>query len=213
MESKIETWDIQALIPYELNAKKHDKAQVKAIAASIKRFGFDQPIVVDQYGVIIKGHGRRLACLELGMERVLVLVRHDLTPDEVKAARLADNRVALGDLDTAKLTADLAEFNTDLLEGIFDAKEIDFGTADLGAMDTGAFAVDMDAVLDEQERDLQERTEKAAESRVTLARAFGFKDVTPEVARSIAKLLAKAEEHTSMVGQPAFEAWIKEFTA
>ncbi|OAD82887.1 hypothetical protein ATN89_17550 [Comamonas thiooxydans] len=212
MDSKIEKWDIHALIPYELNAKKHDKAQVKAIAASIQRFGFDQPIVVDQFGVIIKGHGRRLACLELGMTEVLVLVRYDLTPDQVKAARLADNRVAIGDLDTQKLTADLAEFNTELLGGIFDAKELDFGTADLGAIDTSAFMEDMDDVLQEQEAELTKRTAAAAEARVTLARAFGFKDVPTDTARGIAKMLAIAEKTTGETGAAAFSKWVQELT-
>lgn len=211
-ESKLEKWAIEDLIPYELNAKKHEKDQVKRIAQSIKQFGFDQPIVVDQYGVIIKGHGRRLACMELGMKEVLVLVRYDLTPDQVKASRLADNRAALGDLDTSKFMADLAEFNADLLDGIFDAKEIDFGTADLGEMDTGAFMDDMDKVLEDQEKDLEQRTAAAGEARVTIARAFGFKDVSVDTSRAIAKLLVRAESETDMVGALAFETWVKEFT-
>lgn len=210
-ESKLEKWDIQNLIPYELNAKKHEKEQVKRIAQSIKQFGFDQPIVVDKFGVIIKGHGRRLACMELGMKEVLVLVRYDLDPDQVKAARLADNRAAVGDLDTSKLMADLAEFNTELLDGIFDAKEIDFGTSDLGAIDTSAFVDDMDKVLEDQEKDLERRNEAAGEARVTIARAFGFKDVSVETSKHIAKLLVAAETQTGMVGAPAFEAWVKEF--
>lgn len=137
------------LTPYDLNAKKHDKNQVAKIAQAIARFGFDQPIVVDRNGVIIKGHGRRLAAIELGLKTVPVWVRRDLTPDEVRAARLADNRVALSDLDTELLRADLSTMESDLLGGIFDDKEIDFGTSDLGLMNEGIFETDMDAVLEE----------------------------------------------------------------
>ena len=64
MDFKVESWDVEKLIPYENNVKIHDEKQVKKIAESIKRFGWDQPIVVDKDGVIIKGHGRRLAALK-----------------------------------------------------------------------------------------------------------------------------------------------------
>ncbi|MFH3639762.1 ParB/Srx family N-terminal domain-containing protein, partial [Acinetobacter baumannii] len=76
--------------PYELNAKIHSEEQVAKIAESIARFGWDQPIVVDKNGVIIKGHGRRLAAIKLGLIEVPVLVRDDLNEEQVKAARLAD---------------------------------------------------------------------------------------------------------------------------
>lgn len=94
-----------ALTPYVGNTKQHPTEQIDKIAASIAEFGFDQPIVVDGDGVIIKGHGRREAALRLGLSTVPVLVRSDLTPLQVKAARIADNRVAESawDIDALKL--------------------------------------------------------------------------------------------------------------
>lgn len=81
------------LIPYALNAKKHPAEQINRIAASINEFGFDQPIVVDKKGTIIKGHGRCEAAIKLGLKSVPVIVA-DLSDAMVKAARLADNKVA-----------------------------------------------------------------------------------------------------------------------
>lgn len=79
------------LKPYFRNQKKHDRRQITQLANAIRRVGFDQPIVVDENMVVIKGHGRRLASLELQLELVPVVIRTDLTADEVMAARIADN--------------------------------------------------------------------------------------------------------------------------
>jgi ParB-like chromosome segregation protein Spo0J len=93
-EPQIEWRDPTSLTPYSNNAKTHPTEQIDKIAASSASFGFDQPIVVDTDGVIIKGHGRREASLRLGLHKVPVLVRGDLSVTEIKAARLADNRTA-----------------------------------------------------------------------------------------------------------------------
>lgn len=95
-EPQVFTFDVvykhpKELKPYFRNAKKHSRKQVTDLANAIRRVGFDQPIVVDADFVIIKGHGRRLASLEVGLELVPVVIRTDLTPEEVMAARIADN--------------------------------------------------------------------------------------------------------------------------
>jgi len=72
--------DINSLIPYVSNTKKHPDSQIDKLAGAIAEFGFDQPIVVDGDGVIIKGHGRLLASKKLQLNQVPVLVRTDLTP-------------------------------------------------------------------------------------------------------------------------------------
>ena len=82
------------LTPYARNPKTHPDDQIAKIAASIASFGFDQPIVIDAEGVIIKGHGRREASLLLGLTRVPVVVRNDLSVAQIRAARLADNKTA-----------------------------------------------------------------------------------------------------------------------
>lgn len=125
---KIQRWDIGKLIPYEKNAKNHDDGQVEALARSIKTYGWDQPIVVDKNGVIIKGHGRRLAAIRLGIKSVPVIVRSDLSDAEVRAARLADNKVAaLSGIDEQKLREELrelADFEIDFSSMGFSDEEI-----------------------------------------------------------------------------------------
>jgi hypothetical protein len=90
---KLEFRDPKSLIPYEKNSKIHSDSQIEKIAGLIDRFGFDQPIVVDKDSVIIKGHGRREAAIQLRLKSVPVIVS---TVDEYEAiaARIADNKVA-----------------------------------------------------------------------------------------------------------------------
>src|SRR5512135_75173 len=88
----IELWPIDKPIPYARNARKISEAAVAKVAASIKEFGWRQPIVVDQEGVIIAGHTRLLAAQRLGLKTVPVHVAANLTPAQIKAYRLMDNR-------------------------------------------------------------------------------------------------------------------------
>ena len=85
---------IADLIPYAANAKKHDEKQIKNVAESIKQFGFVQPVVVDRAGVIVIGHCRVLAAKKLGMKEVPCVCVEDLTPEQVNALRLVDNKSA-----------------------------------------------------------------------------------------------------------------------
>ena len=88
---KIENWDIGRVTPYERNPRRNDDA-VEAVAASIREFGFRQPIVVDAEGVVIAGHTRLKAAQHLGLAKVPVHVAKDLTPEQVRALRIADNK-------------------------------------------------------------------------------------------------------------------------
>ena len=120
--------DIDTLIPYVRNTKKHPDAQVDKIAGSIAEFGFDQPIVIDGENVIIKGHGRYLASKKLKLSEVPVLVRTDLSASQVKAARIADNRTAQSEWDEDLLKLefiDLQDMNFDLAMTGFEIKEIE----------------------------------------------------------------------------------------
>src|SRR5438046_4141101 len=84
---------IASITPYENNPRINDPA-VDAVAASIKQFGFRQPIVVDEQGVIIVGHTRYKVALKLGMETVPAHVAVGLSPAQAQAYRLADNQTA-----------------------------------------------------------------------------------------------------------------------
>lgn len=105
--------------PYEKNPRKNDNA-VDAVAASIREFGFRVPVVIDKDNVIVCGHTRYKAAQKLGLDTVPCVVADDLTEEQIKAYRLADNKVA-----------ELAEWDVDLLgeelDGIFDIDMSDFG--------------------------------------------------------------------------------------
>lgn len=109
--SDVQSWPIDKIKPYDKNFKLHNPHQVSKIAKSIQEFGFDVPIVVDKDGVIIKGHGRRMAAIELGMESVPVIVREDLTADQVRLARIADNKVAEGEMDEELMLKEFGELS------------------------------------------------------------------------------------------------------
>ena len=94
--------------PYENNPRHNDNA-VDAVANSIREFGFKVPIVVDSEGVIVAGHTRYKAAQKLGLQTVPCIVADDLTDEQVKAFRLADNKVgelATWDLDALKVELD-----------------------------------------------------------------------------------------------------------
>lgn len=79
--------------PYERNPRRNDAA-VEYVAESLRQFGWKQPIVIDRDGVIIAGHTRYKAAQSLGLETAPCLIADDLTPEQVKAYRLADNKVS-----------------------------------------------------------------------------------------------------------------------
>jgi ParB-like chromosome segregation protein Spo0J len=124
-EMKIVEIDLCDIIPYENNPRRNEKA-VDAVANSIKTFGFNNPIILDKDNVIISGHTRRLASLQLGLERVPCYIAEDLSEEQVRAFRLADNRVAsLSTWDEKKLTEEIREIlNIDLSDFGFKQDDI-----------------------------------------------------------------------------------------
>ena len=127
---------IAEIKPYDRNPRNNDGA-IDAVAASIKEFGWQQPIVVDRDGVIIAGHTRYKAAQKLKCKEVPVVVAENLTDEQVKAYRLADNKTGeLGEWDTALLDEELAEladfdmsqfgFDTNLQEESRKAEEDDY---------------------------------------------------------------------------------------
>ena len=100
---QIETWPIDRPQPYDKNPRLNDDA-VEVVAKSIREFGFRQPIVVDEEGVVIIGHTRLKAAKQLGLSEIPVHIARGLSPEKVKALRIADNK-----------TAEIAEWNLELL--------------------------------------------------------------------------------------------------
>lgn len=134
---KIEYRNVSDLMPYANNPRLNDGA-VDAVAASIKEFGFKVPIVVDADGVIVTGHTRLKAAKKLGIKTVPVIVADDLSPEQVKAFRLADNKTSeLADWDLGKLDIELDGI-TDIDMGDF-GFDLDFGgsAVPVGGVSTG----------------------------------------------------------------------------
>lgn len=98
--------DVDKIKPYEKNAKKHPVKQITQVANSIKEFGFNQPIVVDKNNVIIVGHGRLEAAKKLGLTEVPVITV-DLTEDQAKSYRMADNKLNESDWDMGLVFSEL----------------------------------------------------------------------------------------------------------
>ena len=103
---------VNELIPYENNPRYNDEA-VEYVANSIREFGFRVPIIVDRNNVIVAGHTRYKASLELGLKEVPCIVADDLTDEQVKAFRLADNKVGeIAQWNYEKLEEELMELKT-----------------------------------------------------------------------------------------------------
>lgn len=139
---------ITELKPYKNNPRINDAA-VGPTAESIREFGFKVPIVIDRDGIIIAGHTRLKAAKKLGMERVPCIIADDLTPDQVKAFRLADNKVS-----------EISEWDFEMLES-----EI----SNIQNVDLSLFGFDMDPEPEDitDDGDTVETLEETAESRVT----------------------------------------------
>ena len=110
---KISMQKISEIKPYALNAKQHPESQIKGLVESINRFGFTQPIVIDKNKTVIIGHGRLEAAKQCGLSMVPIIMRDDLTDQEVKALRLIDNRIAETGWDAELLHLDLKDFDFD----------------------------------------------------------------------------------------------------
>lgn len=122
---KVITRPIGSITPYKKNPRRNDDA-VDAVAASIKEFGFQQPIVVDANGIIIVGHTRLKAAKKLGMKEVPVVVADGLSPEQVKAYRLADNKTGeLAEWEENLLIQELAGIEMDMERFGFEAEGIE----------------------------------------------------------------------------------------
>jgi ParB-like chromosome segregation protein Spo0J len=130
---KVEKWDIAKLVPYARNSRTHSDEQISQIAASIKEWGWTTPVLVDEHGGIIAGHGRTLAAQRLKMTEVPVMVAKGWSDAKKRAYVIADNKLALnagwdeemlrlelGELDAASFDLELTGFvGDDLTETMF----------------------------------------------------------------------------------------------
>jgi len=128
---RVEPWPIERLIAYANNPRLHSEADLDKIAASIDEWGWTNPVLVDEKGVLIAGHGRAAAAARLGLKSIPVIVARGWSEDQKQAYRLADNELAaraswdpdllrneLGDLKFSGFDLELTGFEPDRLEDI-----------------------------------------------------------------------------------------------
>ena len=134
---KIEIADITTIKPYENNPRKLKDSAIEKVAMSLKEYGFRQPIVVDKDRIIVVGHTRYRASKKLGFKEVPITVADNLTPEQINAYRIADNRTAeesewdnellkmeIKDLEAKDFKLDLLGFNEDQLNDmLFEEKQ------------------------------------------------------------------------------------------
>src|SRR3954463_14890175 len=129
LSEQIERWPLDRLIPHARNARTHSDAQVAQIAGSIAEFGFVNPVLVGDDGVIVAGHGRVLAARKLGLSEVPVIVLAHLSATQRRALMIADNQIAINagwneEMLAAELAA-LRDEDVDLGLLGFDEGELD----------------------------------------------------------------------------------------
>jgi len=126
--AQVERWPLDRLIPHARNARTHSETQIAQIAGSIAEFGFLNPVLVGDDGVLVAGHGRILAARKLGLHEAPVIVLAHLTPTQRRALMIADNQIALNaGWNEEMLSAELAS----LKEEAFDLELLGFDDADL----------------------------------------------------------------------------------
>ena len=111
----IEELEINNLKPYDKNQKLHPKKQIDLLKKNINEFGFTTPILIDKDNEIIAGHGRLIAIKELKWEKVPCVRMENLTDKQIKALRLADNKLNESDWDMDLVIEELKELDDDLL--------------------------------------------------------------------------------------------------
>ena len=125
---QIEAWALSALNPYPNNPRTHSQEQVAMLAESVETYGWTMPILIDESGTIIAGHGRLMAAQRLKLDEVPCLVAHDWTEAQKRAYVIADNQLTIaGGWDKEKLSAELGELkalDVDLSQLGFPAREL-----------------------------------------------------------------------------------------
>ena len=168
---KIESLPLDRLIPYARNSRTHSDAQVAQVAASIREFGFTNPVLIDAEDGIIAGHGRVMAARKLGLDKVPCIRLAHLSETQKRAYIIADNKLALNaGWDEEMLALELAE----LREVDFDMQITGFDEAELGEFDV--VEAEMPTLADGDKQPFQQKTftlhdEQAEDVEAAIAKA------------------------------------------
>lgn len=188
-ELKVQYIDPLELKPYENNPRVNDYA-VKKVMESIKEFGFNNPILVDEDMVIIAGHTRREASILAGLDKVPYIVASHLTPEKVRAYRIADNKLA-----------ELSTWDEDLLRAeLWDLQEAEFNLEVLGFTE-----MDLTKLFEEKD-EKKEKTVKEEKTTLPMLR-FGSNSVRITEDELI-MLSNRYNEYVELVPEEGFITWL-----
>jgi ParB/Sulfiredoxin domain len=165
---KVERWPIDRLVPYARNARTHSDEQVAQVAASIREWGWTNPVLVGEDGGIIAGHARVLAGRKLGLAEVPVMLAAGWSEAQKRAYVLADNQLALN----AGWNPELLQFELGELKGVdFDIGMIGFSADELASYGIGVDEVPMPFLSDAGRPSFQQMTFTLHDSQVAVIQA------------------------------------------
>jgi len=202
-------WDIDKVLPYAKNTKVHSDHQVAVLKADIRERGLYDAIIVDYEGVIIAGHGRRLALIALGQKVVPVKHAAHLTKNQADAARIAHNKTSSTEYDSGLMADELRRLldsnDVDITTLGFDERELDFlAFDDIGEMNMGAISDDLEGDIDAQEEETQEKVAATDASSTKIVKALGFNEIPIAAVKDVRRFLADIEAKTGLSGAAAF---------
>jgi ParB/Sulfiredoxin domain len=165
---KVERWPIDRLVPYARNARTHSEAQIEQVAASIREWGWTNPVLVGEDGGIIAGHCRVLAGRQLGLAEVPVMLATGWSEAQKRAYVLADNQLALN----AGWNPDLLRLELGDLQGLeFDLGKIGFDDTELASYGIGVNEIPMPFLSDAGRPSFQQMTFTLHDSQVQVVQA------------------------------------------
>lgn len=203
-----EMWDVGQIHTYDKNTKVHTRPHIKKLMASIATDGLFDALIVDADGVIIAGHGRFAALVELGHKHIPVKHAAHLSKNQADAARIAHNKTASTDYDSGLLAEEMkrlmAADDVDISVLGFDDAELDFLIDDLGDMNFDAISTDLDQDIDNQDAETSEKVRATDASDEKVVKALGFNSIPIEGVKHVRRFIADLESQTGKVGAEAF---------
>lgn len=207
---------IDFLKPYERNNKKHPKEEIDELAKSIAKFGFENPILIEEDGTIISGHGRWMAAKQLGKVVLQVRVAVGMSKEDARKLRIAANKVTGTAYDSSLIQAELLDMKSlgmDLDNMGLSDREFQSLLTDVGEMDLDSLTSDISASVIIHEDEIERVAEEVETSEVPLAKAFGIKKVPVAGVRTVTRFLGVIEEQTGKTGLDALLAHMSEVVA
>ena len=188
-----EMWPIERIVPYENNNKVHTDNHVKVLAENISNIGLLDPLIVEEDGTIIAGHGRFGACKLLQHKLVPVRVARGLTKEEAKIARIAHNKTASIDYDFEAMKRDVADMTMGddfaSLTGLT-GKELDMLTSDIDVADIASLTEDLQEELSDQEEKAGDLAKEIDKKEEPIVKVLGFKSIPVADIKTVNRFMA-----------------------